>query len=219
MELIISNISSIFLIAAVGFAANKAGVLPMSANKYLSSLLIKVTCPCMVITSVTTNQLTDDTLSMTIQVFVCSCLWFYISAAVGLFIAKKILRTPPDEQGIYAIAFGSSNNGFIGFPITLALFGSGILYMMVINNIVMCVFFMYSLGSMVINIGTEGGRINIRGVLTAVSNPNTIAAVIGFILLFTETSMPGPIFDCCDTMIVHKVQCLIIISSLAMTKR
>jgi len=174
MGFIISNIASIFLIVAVGFGANKAGVLPMSANKYLSSLLLKVTCPCIIITSMDTNQLSDDTLLMTVQALICSCLWFYLSAALGYFLGKKVLKAGPDEPGTYALAFGSANNGFIGFPITLALFGSGILYMMVIHNIAIQVFFLYSLGPMIINIDSEGGSINIKGVLAAAKNPNTI---------------------------------------------
>lgn len=196
MGFIISNIASIFLIVAVGFGANKAGVLPMSANKYLSSLLLKVTCPCIIITSMDTNQLSDDTLLMTVQALICSCLWFYLSAALGYFLGKKVLKAGPDEPGTYALAFGSANNGFIGFPITLALFGSGILYMMVIHNIAIQVFFLYSLGPMIINIDSEGGSINIKGVLAAAKNPNTIAAVIGFILLFTGADLPAPVFEC-----------------------
>ena len=196
MELIISNISSIFLIVAVGVVANKAGVLPMSASKYLSSLLLKVTCPCIVLSSVTSNTLSEDTLAITIQALVGSCLFFYIAGFIGHFLAKKVFRTHPDEPGMYAIAFGSANNGFIGFPITLALFGSSILYIMVIHNIAMQVFYLYSLGPMILNAGSGKGRVNMDGLINSAKNPNTIAAVIGFIMLFAGLKFPAPMFDC-----------------------
>ena len=198
MELIISNISSIFLVAGIGLLANKTGVLPMSANKYLSALLIKVTCPCMVITSISSNTLTDDTFAMSIQAIVCSALWFYFSGAIGFFLSKKVLRTSSDDQSTYTIAFGSANNGFIGFPITLAIFGSSILYMMVLHNIAMAVFFMYSLAPLIVNMGSSDGKVNVKGVLTALANPNILAAFIGFFLLFTGIRLPSPVFDCLD---------------------
>ena len=49
MELVFGKILSIFMIIAVGFAANKADIMPMAANKYLVGLLIRVTCPCMIV--------------------------------------------------------------------------------------------------------------------------------------------------------------------------
>ena len=57
MTAIITNVLSIFLIMAVGFAAGKTNVVPSSADKYFVSLLMNITMPCMVITSITSKNL------------------------------------------------------------------------------------------------------------------------------------------------------------------
>ncbi len=197
MQLIISNISSIFLIIAVGFIANKIGIMPISANKYLVNLLIKVTCPCMVLASITTNELAKDTISITIQSLVGSSLFLIISAILGYFLAAKVFKVDSSELGVYAFSFGSVNNGFIGFPITEALFGSGILYLMVIHNVSLQAFYLYSLGPVLINMGAaSGAKLNLKGLLGTFKNPNTVAAIFSIILLIAELHLPQTIFDC-----------------------
>lgn len=76
MELVFGKIISIFLIIAVGFAANKADIMPIAAEKYLVGLLIKVTCPCMIIASITSNELREDTLSLSLQTLVGAVCFF-----------------------------------------------------------------------------------------------------------------------------------------------
>ena len=86
MSLILGKILSIFLIIGIGFAANKAGIMPMSSNKYLVGLLIKVTCPCMIISSITSNELHDDTLSLSLQTLFGAAVFFVI---MGVFYYKE----------------------------------------------------------------------------------------------------------------------------------
>ena len=69
---------------------------------------------------------------------------------------------------------------------------------MIIHNIAMQVFFLYSLGGLILNMNSEGGSINVSGLLATIRNPNTIAAVIGFIIMFTGISIPEPLFECFD---------------------
>ena len=61
------KVISIFLIMAVGLVANKIGILPTESKKYIVDLLILITTPCMVFTSITSKELTDDTIPMTLQ--------------------------------------------------------------------------------------------------------------------------------------------------------
>ena len=128
MELVFGKILSIFLIIGIGYVANKTDIMPMAANRYLVALLLRVTCPCMIIASITSNELREDTLSLSLQTLVGGIMFFAVSALLGWVLSAKVIKVEPAENvGVYTFAFGSINSGFIGFPITLAIFGSGIL--------------------------------------------------------------------------------------------
>lgn len=198
MELVFGKILSIFLIIGIGFVANKADIMPMAANKYLVGLLIRVTCPCMIIASITSNDLREDTLSLSLQTLAGAVVFFTVSALVGWVLSAKIVKVDPAENvGVYTFAFGSINSGFIGFPITLAIFGSGILYLMVIHNVVLSLY-LYTFGIMLVNIGASGGHADFKGFLKSFTNINAIAAAVSIAMLFAGLKLPTVIFDCVD---------------------
>ena len=198
MELVFGKILSIFMIIAVGFAANKADIMPMAANKYLVGLLIRVTCPCMIVASITSNELREDTLSLSLQTLAGGILFFAVSALLGWILSAKLIKVEPSSNvGVYTYAFGSINSGFIGFPITLAIFGSGILYLMVIHNVVLNLY-LYTFGIMLVNLGASGGRLDFRGFLNSFKNINAIAAIFSIFMLFAGLKLPAVIFDCVD---------------------
>ena len=198
MELVFGKILSIFLIIGIGFVANKADILPMAANRYLVALLLRVTCPCMIVASITSNELREDTLSLSLQTLVGGIIFFAISALLGWVLSAKLIKVEPAENsGIYTFAFGSINSGFIGFPITLAIFGSGILYLMVIHNVVLNLY-LYTFGIMLVNLGASGGRPDFRGLLNSFKNINAIAAIFSIFMLFAGLKLPAVIFDCVD---------------------
>ena len=198
MELVFGKILSIFLIIGIGFVANKADILPMAANRYLVALLLRVTCPCMIVASITSNELREDTLSLSLQTLVGGIIFFAVSALLGWVLSAKLIKVEPAENsGIYTFAFGSINSGFIGFPITLAIFGSGILYLMVIHNVVLNLY-LYTFGIMLVNLGASGGRLDFRGFLNSFKNINAIAAIFSIFMLFASLKLPAVIFDCVD---------------------
>ena len=198
MELVFGKILSIFLIIGIGFVANKADIMPMAANKYLVGLLIRVTCPCMIIASITSNDLREDTLSLSLQTLAGAVVFFTVSALVGWVLSAKIVKVDPAENvGVYTFAFGSINSGFIGFPITLAIFGSGILYLMVLHYVVLSLY-LYTFGIMLVNIGASGGHPDFKGFLKSFTNINAIAAVVSIAMLFAGLKLPTVIFDCVD---------------------
>ena len=74
MGVIFTNIAAVFLIMGVGFAANKAGMLPEEANKYLSPLLIKITTPCMVLANIASREVEEGMWHSVVTALVCFAL-------------------------------------------------------------------------------------------------------------------------------------------------
>ena len=94
--------------------------------------------------------------------------------------------------------FVSMNTGFMGFPVTLALFGNDILYLIVLLNVVHT-FYLYPFGSIQLSIGdsSEGG-FNCKNSLKNAANPCAVAAILGIICLFTGLKLPNVLFRSMD---------------------
>ncbi len=200
MLLIIEKIVSIFLIMALGFIANRVGVLPKEANDFLTNLLIKVITPCMVFASITSKELEDDTVAATIQVFFGALVFFMVAALIGFLLSKYVFRAKPEQIGIYTFTYGSINSGFMGFPITLALFGSEILYFVVIHNITLTIY-LYSIGPAILALCSgEKASFSWKTFFHSFLNINTIASVVSIFMLFTGLHLPDFLFDTVESV-------------------
>lgn len=195
MAIILSKIAAIFLIMAVGFGINKTGVIPSNATKYFVDLLLMVTTPCMILCSVTSKEFNPDVATSTVQVFICGILFFAGSFVLGYFLCKKILKvSPADDLGVYIMAFSTVNNGFMGFPITQAIFGSDILYLMILHNICLTLY-MYSAGPFILNMNSGKGSFDLKRLLKTFCNPSTILSIVSIIMLFAGLHLPALLFD------------------------
>lgn len=222
MELIVGKVLAIFLLMAAGFGVGRLKVLPEGSNATLNVLLIKVVTPCMILSSITSKELTDDTLSMTLQTFAGSVVFFAIAGVLGYFFAKHMLRVSPSSNiGVYTFAFASINTGFMGFPVTLALFGQDIFYLMVMQNVILTVY-LYSAGPLMLRLGCESsealpagtadtvGAVETAGTAGSGSalksffksfwNPNAVSSVISLVMLFAGLHLPKLIFEPVQTL-------------------
>ena len=190
MGVIISNIATVFIIMGVGFFANKIGLLPEKANDYLAPLLIQVTAPCMVFSNIVCREIGDGMMGEVLMAILISALFFIIFCFIGWFICVKLLKLGKNENcGVLIMLFGSVNNGFMGFPITLAVFGEEKLFFMVFFQMVLMIF-LYGPGLAIINYGGEKKQSSKGVLLKAILGPNTLAAIIGLIILFAGLSLP-----------------------------
>lgn len=198
MATILSNILSIFLTIAAGFAASKAGIIKKEADKHFVTLLMSITMPCMIITSITSKEFNSDLGVATAEAFILGALFFAFTFALGYLVCKKILKvSPKEDMGVYILAFSSINNGFMGFPITQAIFGSDILYFVILHNIMLNLY-LYSAGPFILNMNSGKGSFNIKYFLKTLCNPSTIASAISVVMLFAGLQLPALAFDTLD---------------------
>ncbi|MCQ4635179.1 AEC family transporter [Anaerovorax odorimutans] len=189
MLVILTKIAIIFSMAGVGFIANKAKALPDESNGYLISLLMNITAPCMLLTSITGKELTADTFSATIEVLIGTVIFFLIGMAVSYGIVK-LLRIDPADQGVYMSILTTVNTGFMGFPVTKAAFGNEALYFMAVSNIILNIY-LYSLGLLQINMGSKREFKGLKKTLKPMLNMCSLAAILGIIMLFAGLKLPS----------------------------
>ena len=208
MVLVINKVLAIFLLIAAGYFVGKIKVLPDGADKTLNILLIQMITPCMILSSITSKELTDDTFTATIQTLVGAALFFVLAGIVGFLFSKYVLRIRRGaEVGVWAYSFGSVNTGFMGFPVTLALFGQDIFYLIVMHNVVLTVY-LYSAGPSMIKIGEKHSETTsvsseqnrLKTFFKSFANPNAVASLIALIMLFCGLHLPTTLFESVKTL-------------------
>ncbi|MCI8647629.1 MAG: AEC family transporter [Firmicutes bacterium] len=190
MVVILTKIIIIFAMAGVGFAANRLKVLPDESNPHLIALLMNITAPCMLLTSITGKELTPSTLVATLQVLGGTVLFFLAGMAVS-YVLVRGMKAPKADQGVYMSILTTVNTGFMGFPISKAAFGNDGLYFMAISNIILNIY-LYSLGIIQLNMGS-GKFKGLAATLKPMLNPCAISAVIGIVMLFCGLHIPSAV--------------------------
>ena len=71
------KIISIFCMVAIGYIANKRNVLPMDSNKYLVNLILVITNPCLIISSMSSQTLSEDTIRQVIEILAGSVVFLW----------------------------------------------------------------------------------------------------------------------------------------------
>lgn len=191
------KIAAIFAMTAIGFTASKTGILPAESKKYLSNLLLFITSPCMIIGSMTSQTLDAHTFELMIQIVAGSFIFFLAAMAVS-FLIVKLMRCDREDAGVLMVIITAVNTGFMGFPVTKAIFGNTYFFLMVIQNIVLNIY-IYSMMVYQMNYGFRKKE-GIKGMLMPMLNMCTYALIIGLVLMLLKVQLPDILADFINTV-------------------
>lgn len=208
---IINQMLQLFIVIALGYMLNRMGIFDQVLNKKLTTLLLSVTTPAMILNSVLSNENTAS-LNEIGMVFLVAIIVFAILPIIS-FILVKVMRIPRHQQGLYMFMTVFSNIGFMGFPVMQAIFGNEAVFYTAIFNMGFNLL-VFSLGIVMMNYGSENKvKLNIKNVLT----PGVIASVVALLIYFTKLSFPLVIVNTCSMIgnITTPIAMLLIGSTLA----
>ena len=187
VTVVATSILTLFILIGVGFIAFRAGYITRSGASGLSSLLVNVTIPCLIIESMQIS-LSDSLIhSMELLILVEIIVYavsFCFAAIVPVLISKSLFET-----GVLRFMLIFSNLGFMGYPISSAIFGSESVFYVTLINL--------PFGLLVFTLGVfllrpdYAKHPDIRKLLS----PGLIASIVGLILLFSQVSIPSPLID------------------------
>ena len=197
MGIIFSKIAAIFLIMAAGFAINKSKLIPSEGTPYFVTMLVWITTPCMIYSSITTREYDPSILTVTVHMFILSLLFFLVSTLMGFFLCKYVFKVDPHDLGVYSASFGGINNGFMGFPITQAIFGPTIFYYMVISNICLNIY-IYSACPLILHLGDKNKKFSMKYMLKNLLNPASAVCFISLFMMIKGWQLPGILFETID---------------------
>ncbi len=171
------NVLMFVVLALPGYVLIKGKILSQEQSGALSKLLMYVGMPFLILTSMINNVIFNKDLILTIIVVAVIAIIYTI---VSFFISKplSVMEKQEKARGMMRFALVFSNNGFLGIPLAMAVFGADSMALMVviIINIITNIL-MFTLGIYVIS----GDKSNIS-LKKALLNPVLIAFVIGLIL-------------------------------------
>ena len=185
ITILISQMTMLFLIMALGYVIFKLKVVDESFTKTFSKLILKVTMPAMVLSSVldlTERQALSDVLTSLAIAFI---LFFVVLPLAGLLLAK-IFRVKKNSTGLYIFMNTFSNVGFMGFPVIEALAGDVGLFYAAIYNLVFNIS-VFTLGVWLMNKDkAQSEKFNIKLLLT----PGVIIAILALVVYFANFKPP-----------------------------
>ena len=113
--------TTLVAIVIVGYVAGKLGYLGGDFDRRLSSVVINITCPALILSSAMTGTLPDRQ--------------YAILTAVAIWLPRLLTHKKADEGVIgFALMFG--NVGFMGYPVVASIFGhEAVFYAAVLNAV------------------------------------------------------------------------------------
>ena len=201
MLLIFSKVLVVFIYIGVGFVANRLEVLPEESAKHFISLVMGITVPCLVISSITGQDINGDMYRNTVLVLALTVLILVVTAFATTFISDRIFPwKDQQDRNVLASAMTGCNAGFMGLPIASAVFGELVFYYLVIQNIANNLYlFVMSLAQLHHRESEKSSR-SLREKLKPLVNPTSVATIISLVMLFTGIHLPAYAMDIFETL-------------------
>lgn len=213
---IISTMCKLLFAMILGYFLFKKGILNQDTNKKISSLIVQVTCPCLIVSSMSSVEFGDPRLVLKILI---AGVAVYIMYPILAFILTKLMRVPAHLRGTYMCMFIFSNSMFMGYPVVQALFGDvAIFYCTIFNIPFNILYFSMALNLFKKDAALESGtyqkeKINPKNFI----NMGIIASVVALVIYFAGIPLPNLAYDCLGFIgnITTPLSMVIIGSSLA----
>ena len=192
INIIITQMTVLFIIMALGYLVFKLKIVDEDFTKKFSSLVINLTMPAMVLSSVLELTERQNIFDVLLALGIAFATFFVVLPLAGL-ILVKIFRIKRSSSGLYIFMTAYSNVGFMGFPVIEALSGSVGLFYAAIYNLVFNLA-VFTLGVWLMNKDKpEKAGFDFKLLLT----PGVITALLAIVVYFVNIKPPALI---CETI-------------------
>lgn len=136
----------LFTMVILGYTACKLGYMGDKFDKKLSSIVVDITCPLLVLSSVMGDEMPDR--SLILPLVGVGFLTYIILLVFGFWFPRFISKNH-DDQGMIGFSLMFANVGFIGYPIVASIFGPKAVFYAALLN-VPNTFFIFTAGVMLV---------------------------------------------------------------------
>ena len=169
----------LFAIVVVGFIAGKRGYMGGEFDRRLSSLVIDITCPALILSSTMGGTLPDRRLILPLLAI---SLITYVLLALAAVTLPRLLTKKEDDRGVVGFALMFGNVGFIGYPIVASIFGHEAVFYAAVLNVVNT-FAVFTVGTMLLTSRSQGLPHSRRGWVKLLLSTPMLAAYLAMLIV------------------------------------
>lgn len=190
MYVVATSVFVLFALIFLGFFIGKKGIVRQECTPDLSNLILQVAMPVTVFCSIVDQQ-DSGMLASCAQMLAAAVIVHAASGLIGL-LSVNLLPIPETEKGIWIYTCMFSNNGFMGLPLALSIYGGQGMFLMALSNVVTN-FLIFSVGVKLLTRNYPVNEsISLRKMLL---NNINIAVVAGFVFCLLHIPIPGVVQD------------------------
>lgn len=190
---VFNQMMCLFLMIALGYGASKWKIVSSEMSSGLSAMVVKITCPAMVLASVMTAK-PEGTMKDIFMVFLLSVAMYIIFPLIGVAL-NFITRVPQQDKRLYIFMTTFSNVAFMGFPVVNAIYGETGVFFTAIFNLTFNLF-VFTFGVVLMSGKSGKSAVSVKSLL----NPGIIAAIVAILLFSFKIPVPDIISTTCSTV-------------------
>ena len=188
---LLTIIATLFLLMACGFFARKKGIIDDVASKRLSTLIIKIGQPMMIISALTEAEFSYENLGDGFLYIGIGIIFHAVMGGLAFILCKGFKDL--DERKITEFSLMFVNGGFIGFPILEALFGAKGLFLAAFFNISFHLF-IWSWGVAILARKRSDIKLTVRKIFINLGSIPCLIGVLIYMLVIPFPSFVLPAF-------------------------
>ena len=188
---LLTIIATLFLLMACGFFARKKGIIDDVASKRLSTLIIKIGQPMMIISALTEAEFSYENLGDGFLYIGIGIIFHAVMGGLAFILCKGFKDL--DERKITEFSLMFVNGGFIGFPILEALFGAKGLFLAAFFNISFHLF-IWSWGVAILARKRSDIKLTVRKIFINLGSVPCLIGVLIYMLVIPFPSFVLPAF-------------------------
>lgn len=181
VNIIINQVAAMMLMVLIGYIAGKKGYLPGNTGAFISKVIIRVTAPSLIISTMTSYNFDAKTLSdgLWVSFFAIAFMLFSLLESK---LFSKLLRLEGATANVFMDHIMLGNVSYMALPLIKAVFGD--------RAVVLAAFFVLSFELLNWTVGVyllnRHYKLTLTGTLKKMVNANTIACIIGLIFALTN---------------------------------
>lgn len=187
----------LFILMLVGVCCRKCGIFNDEANKRISSLVVNVANPALILSSSINQEAVIEGMEF-VKTFLLAWGMFGVVMVIAHFI-PRILRADVSEYGTYKTMTIFSNIGFMGFPVISALYGSEALLYATMFLIPFNVL-IYTYGISVMKKRTSADARTTGFQLRKILNVGVISCAVALVIYLTKLPIPVVVENAVDSI-------------------
>ena len=185
----LQQMGMIFILVAIGIFLYKRGVVDNVTSKKLSTLVVDVCNPALIMGSILSGNITATHKDLLIAAGLGA--FFYGFLILLGFVIPLILRVKRDDRKFYNLMTVYTNTGFLGIPVAKAILpANAILYVIVINIFYSLLFYthgMFILGKGKTEQENNGKK---KHPLLNLISPGTIMSILSLVVFWFHLELP-----------------------------